>query len=241
MYFSPLLLHFWLVFVKTCLSQAPQLYWISIFNHRSVVEAYRRITHIGYKVRRQVWEEGDAGDGGSRSLDLLWKRSEEEAELCLPEQKMKPALSAWPLSWRRGKTLNNNWVNEQRTVGEEEELRPNSSTLEKQATTPTIFLRKPKSLCGCWTTQVLGSVRREGRKLGGLIPERNFLCLQGEVLEPTAMMCLNTRKWRFMSVIQQQQNARELFYKRKRKDEDRKILFHRAALFKDKRKEAEVN
>lgn len=103
---------------------------------------------------------------------------------------------------------------------------------KKQATMPIIFLRKPKSLCGCWTTQVLGSVRREGRKLGGLIPERNFLCLQGEVLEPTAMMCLNTRKWRFMSVIQQQQNARELFHKRKRNDEDRKILFHRAALFK---------
>lgn len=61
------------------------------------------------------------------------------------------------------------------------------------------------------------------------------------MLEPTAMMCLNTRKWRFMSVIQQQQNARELFHKRKRNDEDRKILFHRAALFKDKRKEAEVN
>lgn len=144
MYFSPLLLHFWLVFVKTCLSQAPQLYWISIFNHRSVVEAYRRITHIGYKVRRQVCGEGDAGDGGSRSLELLWKRSEEEAEICLPGQKMKPALSAWPLSWRRGKTLNNNWVNEQRTVGEEEELRPNSSTLEKASNDANHLLTKTK-------------------------------------------------------------------------------------------------
>lgn len=53
---------------------------------------------------------------------------------------------------------------------------------------------------------------------------------------------LESSKVTVMSVIQQQQNAQELFYekKKKRKDEDR-ILSHRAALFKDKRKEAEVN
>lgn len=159
MYFSPLLLHFWLVFVKTCLTQVPQLYWISIFNHRSVAEAYRRITHIGHKVRRRCvkswgrrwcwrWRKPitrltlkKERGGGARRLSFAFQ-SRRWSRLWAPDLWAEGPRR----EQRREKTLNSNWVNEQRTVGEteEEELRPNSSTLEKQATMPIIFLRKTK-------------------------------------------------------------------------------------------------
>lgn len=68
-------------------------------------------------------------------------RAEDEADF----ERLTSELKGREQSRGEGKTLNNNWVNEQRAVGEIEE--------EGAPAKPA----KPKSLCGCWTTQVLDS------------------------------------------------------------------------------------
>ena len=116
------------------------------------------------------------------------RRRCDEAELCLPERKMKPTLSAWPLSWRAGSRAEEReklWTTtgltsrEQSVRSKKKELRPN-----QQNQSPCVAAGQLRF----WTL-----VRREGWKLGGLIQEGN--CLQVEVLEPVVMMCSNTPKY----------------------------------------------